>query len=90
MADLIAAAVECVGRQGMVGEPVFRFGVFVLREQAHYPVHWYGAQGLCLVVAGQAEFTMEGAEPVTLGPGGYLESEAPMTSTSRRCGGRGR
>jgi len=73
-----AAVTQCIGPDGMIEAPDFRLGLFYIEPDTHYPTHWHAADEFYLVVAGRAQWVMDGGPPKTSAAGSLVEIP-PMT-----------
>ncbi|MEM7597112.1 MAG: dimethylsulfonioproprionate lyase family protein [Pseudomonadota bacterium] len=75
---------EMLGQDTPLKTDAMRGFMIYQRPGYHYPLHHHPAEEIYLVLAGQAEFTLEGTGTQTLGPGqtAYHASNAPHALTT--------
>ena len=68
-----AAVAQCIGPDGPIVAPDFRLGLFYIEPGTHYPAHWHQADEFYLVVAGSADWVMDGGDTATHAAGALVE-----------------
>lgn len=78
------ATYEILGRDTALGTHEMRSFIVYQAPGAHYPLHHHPAEELYLVIAGEADFTIEGEGTQTLRPGdtSYHRSNVPHALTT--------